>query len=189
MRKPLLWQLTTAAFFALFATACQRQVNDGWESVTSEAGGFSISFSGKHETLTAPLPKAIHPDAPETTISAKLLQCKSSNGLVYYVVGFWDYPTEPSPREIVLDKIVDHILSNKKVETRNDINLGPHPGREFRASYSSEGHTAVGQTRVYLVGRRVYQVGVWGEPDRMKYAEIDRFLRSFRLTALKGGGT
>jgi hypothetical protein len=149
--------------------------------VKSEAGGFSVRFPGKPEAVTLRVPKALHPDVPDARVSADFLRYKSSSDLVHYAVEYWDYPVDPSPREIVLDAIVDHMLSNKKVEDRQRVSIGRHPGREFLALYSSEGHTAVIQQRVYLVGRRVYGVAVVGAPERIKYADVDRFLRSFQL--------
>ncbi|HEX5705884.1 MAG TPA: hypothetical protein VFX96_01210 [Pyrinomonadaceae bacterium] len=144
-----------------------------WEKFTSDKGRFSVLLPGKpkEETKTAD-----SPHGPYTTTIFLL----SAPGAIY-IAGWVDYdPNFKFGVQAELEANRDNFVKAMKatvLQTRQ-IEYGTHPGIEFTAE--SEAHFV--SSRVYVVGRRPYQlIAVVPKSDRDS-PDIDRFLTSFAVT-------
>ena len=78
-----------------------------------------------------------------------------------------------------------------KVISNTNVALGPHPGREFVIESQEDAET-VGMTytlrarvRLYVIGRRCYQVARTVTPESDGPTDAARFFDSFELRALE----
>ena len=90
-------------------------------------------------------------------------------------------PRRPGDPERVLDGARDGAVGNVNGVLRSEqrIALGGHPGRDLVVDVPGQ---VVARQRIYLVGRRLYQlIVVTDQPPSSP--EIERSLNSFRLLA------
>jgi len=153
----------------------------GWQSFASPEGGFSVLMPGKPTCEAVAVPRAYHPAVPEKSVQSTACSYEDAGIPAFYSDAWWDYPDQAHADEGVLDHVVDYVMSNKEVEWKKEISMDGNPGREFRGTYSSEGHTAVVQFRFYLVKGRIYQFGVFGNKKAFAPGKVDKFLDSFKL--------
>jgi len=110
------------------------------------------------------------------TIVSNIWIAKPEFGI--YLLGITDYPIDiETKRELELDR--DNFLKavNAKLIDDSDISLNCSPGKEFTGA--SDTYTF--RSRVYVVGRRVYQI-VAGEPtSTIDSARVKKFLESFEF--------
>jgi len=103
-------------------------------------------------------------------------------------VGYSDYPEEmvkESDPEKILDGSRDGAVrnANGKLVLENKISLDGNPGRELVIDAKGKGgQDATMKARVFLVKNRLYQVMVVAPKGQVSGAEIDDFLKSFKLT-------
>jgi hypothetical protein len=108
-------------------------------------------------------------------------KCEVARDLVLSVA-FADYPLDfgaVAPKA-VLDGIRDGLKEKDgKVTSDTEITLGEkkHPGRELRI----EAGKVVIRARIFLVGRRVYEVLATGNKDSVGKPEVDQLFQSFTL--------
>jgi hypothetical protein len=155
---------------------------EDWQRVTSAEGRFMVLMPGKATTRTAPIPDALFPDHPGATVQATAYAAEDWSSWAFYTVLYWDYPGAGPGTNVaaLLDRITDHVVSNKTVEWRKSVSLNGHPGREFRATYSADGQSAAVQQRLYWADGRVYQVGVAWQADKAGDGR-DKFFNSFEI--------
>lgn len=70
-------------------------------------------------------------------------------------------------------------VTKGKVLSEEKISYGVFPGRRYRIEYESD---QISLSQLYLVGNRVYIVGVRMPSDRIDGSDSARFLGSFKLT-------
>jgi hypothetical protein len=188
MKKLSIGALIVAAPLVISEASCQRetsqpQTRSPWHWFDSERHEFSVYFPQKPDIHSRPVPNAFYADMPDATVTAKDYTAESAH--VHYRVSLWYYPVkEQRPSETVLDAIVDHILTDKKVKSRKPLFYCDwYPGREFQASYSSNRRTTVIHAKVIVSGWLIHEVWVQGDAEHMENqaSDVEKFLRTYML--------
>ncbi len=150
----------------------------GWLKFTSEEGRFSVLMPG--------------PDAPkdmaETRTDPKvgsytvhLFAKKAEKG--FFMAGWVDYaPSFNFGVQAELAANRDNFIKSAKANLLGTtrIRLGAHPGIEFKAEIPGRADIV---SRVYIVGRRPYQLITVAPAGRDASANRARFFSSFRVAA------
>jgi hypothetical protein len=151
------------------------------------AGWVKFSPAGAHFTVLLPAdPKeekktSESPHGPYTTY----LYSSVTPDREIYLVGWVDYDPKfnfgvQAELEANRDNFVKAIKA--KLLSTTPIKLGTHPGIEFKAELT--GQTDI-VSRVYIVGRRPYQLILVTPAGRDASANRERFFSSFQLPAAK----
>ena len=121
------------------------------------------------------------PNGPYTTY----LYTSISPEREIYLVGWVDYdPKFKFGVQAELEANRDNFVKNVKATllSTTPIKLGTHPGIEFKAEIPGRADIV---SRVYIVGRRPYQLITVTPAGRDAAANRERFVSSFRLGAAK----
>jgi hypothetical protein len=161
---------TLRSLALLLALACSRAE---WTTLRSPEGGFEVEMPAvpelaRHtvETVLGPLEFTVH--------SARL-------GSASYQIIWVEYPEGAiEDQEAVLDAARDGAVarSGSRLVREESIEVEGHPGREIELDVQGR---IVGLDRLFLVGNRLYQILLAGDPGSLHSAEALRFLASFRL--------
>lgn len=104
-----------------------------------------------------------------------------SKGTSFFMTITLDIP-EAERRGASEDQILNEArngVTKGKVLSEEKINYGVFPGRRYRIEYETAQITL---SQLYLVGNRIYIVGVRMPSDRIDGGDSARFLGSFKLT-------
>ena len=149
-----------------------------WSHLDFVEGRFSVSMPSKPEATSTVVDTAVG--------KLPLYTFCSASKVAQLMVSYADYPNEPSDAaqyENVLDGVRDGVLKGLEadllIETR--ITLQGHPGREWRAIKAAGDVQIVFSWKVYLVGRRLYQMGAATTKADAEAADVQRFFNSFQL--------
>lgn len=146
---------------------------ENWRTVRSSAGRFEVSLPGPARTSQ----ESLYTSAG----TLKQQQFLVNLGQRAFMVTYVDYP-EANVRELGPGKVFENIREGVRADGAADLRhaklkLGRHPGCAL--SYRKEGRFWV-KSRLYLVGRRLFQLTVSGQkpldPD-----EVGRFFESFKI--------
>ncbi len=170
----------------MLAAICGGQGADEpqWQKVAPEGAGF--------EVLMPNAPKiAAHKvtPLPEKTITVNLASTSISQGKALFMVAYHDLDfdaTNDDKIRDVLDGGIKGSLLNAlgKLTKHTRINLGEYPGRHFEYAGNRFGQKIMATSRIFLVGRRVYQTTVIRSPEVDVAAETKKFFDSFKLVAV-----
>ena len=145
-----------------------------WSTFTSEAGRFSVLMPGKPSDTS----KTVDSQPGPYTTHLFVLR----NGANVFVVGWVDYdPRFNFERQTELEANRDNFVRNLKatlVETRN-VKIDGYQAIEFTA----ETDDRIFRSRVYLVGRRPYQIIIGSPKNVDDSVKINKFFNSFKVTA------
>jgi hypothetical protein len=172
MLGPISWSLT----LPILLGAVQSDLPANWKPFTSKEGGFSITMPDPTTQTKKTLKTASGP-LQVTVISAE------GRDDALFVVSYSDYPENDlktgTPEER-LEHARKGAVNHAKGKLRSDkpLEMNGHPGREI--VIEKDGNV-IAKMRLYLVGRRLYQVMVLGNGPVFKGKEADSFLHSFRL--------
>ena len=144
----------------------------GWVKFTSDAGRFSVLMpeipTDKTETVNSE-------HGPYTT---HLFVVRDTTNV--YLIGWVDYdPSFNFNRQSELEANRDNFvkgISAKLLSTRT-FNIDGYPALEF----SAETDDRVFKSRVYMVGRRPYQIVIGSPKDSDESASLNRFFNSFKV--------
>jgi hypothetical protein len=158
-------------------TAASRpaEVVETWADFSPREGGFSVSLPG------SPTPRRHAQPSRLGRVEFQMFVLYSRG--VSYAVGFADLPgaaPAPARRGEVLRGVRDGLAAAGvlRVSREKDVELAGHPGKELEGI--SPGGEPV-RARVFLVGRRVYQLLAGRPADGSRAGEAERFFASFRL--------
>jgi hypothetical protein len=145
----------------------------GWVKFVSDEGGFSVLMPGT-PTETTETDQSEH--GPYTTHLVTLRQAPN-----VFLIGWVEYdPSFNFNRHAELEANRDNFINGVKaqlLETRSTTFYG-YPAIEFTA----ENANRVFRSRVFIVGRRPYQL-VIGSPKQIDdSANINRFFNSFKVS-------
>lgn len=144
-----------------------------WEKLTSELGRFSVLMPGKPEEHKK------NDNTPNGPVSLYLYRAQAPGAI--YIAGWADYdPKFKFGVQAELAANRDNFVKSMKgtvLETKQ-IKYGAHPGIEFTA----ENDIVFVRSRVYIIGRRPYQLIAVVRKDNRTSPDIDKFLTSFSLT-------
>lgn len=161
-----------AALF--FCTAIAAQQGVAWQKLESKEGKFSGLFPCKPEMSSE--------DVRNSGMAAKLVSYSCSYGEVWHVMAYSDFPAG-SLAKTTLDTFRDGIVKGfqGKVISEKVVSLSSNPGREFAAKTDAPGTDAVSIWRIYLVGVRMYAVGVSKKSSHASSNDEAKFFSSLAL--------
>jgi len=159
-----------------------------WRIFTSAEGKFSL--------LMPTEPKTEVQDVDSEVGKLTMYSYASSTKVAYLMASYGDYPSEPvdaehvervlnGVRDGVLNSIGGEKLSDNKILLKGRANSGAateFPGREFTAKKMYKGSENVFSWRIYLVGRRLYQLAVVTNKADANSPDVSKYLTSFQLT-------
>jgi hypothetical protein len=156
------------------------QEAEAWPTFNSPEGRFSVVMPTK--------PRVEVKDVDSAVGKLTLYSYSSSTAAVFLLVSFGDYPKEPADaahKEDVLDGVRDGVLKGLGAELLSEerITIGINPGRAFVAKKTDKDSELVFHWRVFLVGRRLYQLGVVMQKQNAETPDTTKFLKSFQLTS------
>jgi hypothetical protein len=169
-----------AAMFLLLSAALTAgaQTPAGWVKFSPPGSQFSVLLptQPKEDTQTSQ-----SPHGPYTT---HLFTSISSDREIY-LVGWVDYaPSFNFGIQAELEANRDNFVKSAKAKLlgTTPIKLGTHPGIEFKAELPGQADIV---SRVYIVGRRPYQLIALTPAGRGPSANVERFFSSFQVPAAK----
>ncbi len=144
------------------------------------------SPEGKFNVLVPFKPKLQAEDIDSPLGKVTSYRYTSLNSIGLFAVMYADHPVEPKDagqRESRLDVIRDGVLKSLggKLISEKKIRLYGYPGREFTVKKTEQGSEDIYQWRIFLVGRRVYQLAVATERKDSGSNDVTKFLTSFDL--------
>jgi hypothetical protein len=135
--------------------------------------------------------KALFPGTPKETsqnaagMNMKIFTVEERNGA--YVVAFADLPLAENMPDAEIQTRLDGAKQgmvnnvNGKLTGESQVKLdGQYPGREVKADLPDKKGQL--QARVYLVGKRLYQIMVVGTSSTVGSADTVKFLDSLKVT-------
>jgi len=177
LRPSILFALTAALLSGGCGSNRQAIKAADWIPFSSTEGGFTVVLPGvpiaeAKKTNTAAGPLIRH--------TFKLVRPEVPDG---FTVEYTDFPFNipPSKADAVLNSVWPKGGSPKhQLQSLKKIQVNGHPGREL--TVVKEGIvTPVMRSRVCLVGKRLYSVGVATTRADEASSKVSRFLDSFRL--------
>ncbi|MCA1558386.1 MAG: hypothetical protein LC731_07600 [Acidobacteria bacterium] len=170
-------QYTRTRFFALSLFICLvagarvSAQTQPWTKFSSPEGRF---------TVLMPLEPKMEEESKDTSVGRVVMRfftAGSEKGI--FVVAYADYSVCDAKRE--LDANRDSFLRGMKATlvSESDIKLQDNPGREIKAVRDNLSI----RSRIYLVGRRYYQIMAITPATLPANLEADKFFASFELTS------
>jgi hypothetical protein len=163
------------------------QVADGadWQKVAPQGAGFEVLMPDKPK-IAAHEVKPL----PDRTITVHLATTSTLEGKALFMVAFHDLDFDVTGDEKirdVLDGGIKGSLLNAlgKLTKHERIKLGEYPGRHFEYVGKRFDQKIQASSRIYLAGRRVYQITVIRAPEVDVAAETTKFFESFKLVAVE----
>lgn len=153
-----------------------------WVAFASPEGKFSVSLPAEPRAVKYPVRTA---DGPKEVVVHQV----TGEDVVYMVSHTEAEPEDAETPAKTLDKVRDLAVSISKGKLLSDkrIALGRWQGREFRAEVPLAGESRGGllKGRIYLVGKRVYQLMAVEPKSRVAAhsKQIDAFFSSFKSDA------
>ncbi len=148
-----------------------------WFKVNPPEGRFSVLMPAKPDAGVRDVDTAVGKLALHTF--------NSSNRTANFMISYGDYPEAPPgpQQEAVLDGVRGGVIKGLNAELISEIRVtqGGHPGRELRMKKVSEGSEIMFSWKMFLVGRRLYQMGVATTKTDPESPDIQKFFRSFEL--------
>lgn len=177
MTKKLLAALSLALLASLAAGA-QTPAPAGWAKFSPPGSLFNVLMPAppKEDKKTSE-----SPHGPYTTS----LYMAATPEREIYIVGWVDYgPQFNFGVQAELNANRDNFVKSLKATllSTTPIKLGDHPGIEFRAEVAGKADIV---SRVYVVGRRPFQLITVTPAGRDSSANRERFFSSFRLGAAR----
>ena len=162
----------------LAALSASAQTPAGWVKFSPAGSPFTVLMptQPKEDKKTSE-----SPHGPYTTV---LYSSKSPEGEIY-LVGWADYdPKFKFGVQAELEANRDNFVKSVKAKllSTTPIKLGTHPGIEFKAELTGKVDIV---SRVYIVGRRPYQLITVTPAGRDVSANRERFFSSFKLAAAR----
>ncbi|MGP0063719.1 MAG: hypothetical protein ACLQGP_09000 [Isosphaeraceae bacterium] len=171
-------RIAAQLLLGFLATGCGSVFN---QEYTSAEGRFRVQFPGK-PTLSEQ-PPVVTPLGP---VVEKNATSQSSTAVRF--VSYADYPgglVFPGNKDSILDDAC-RVWANEKqltILSKAPVAIHGHPGREvnFEARPGSPAGKIAGRARFYLVGGRLYHIGIAGPTGRLNSNTMNQFLGSFAL--------
>jgi len=145
-----------------------------WETFTSEAGRFSILMPG------IPTDKTETIDSQPGPYTTHLMTLRNPKNV--FLIGWVDYDpdfnfTRHSEMEMNRDQFVKGI-SATLIDSRT-VTIDGYRVLEFTAETAEK----IFKSRVYIIGRRPYQIVIGSPKGEEDSVNVNRFLNSFKISA------
>ncbi|MBD2740359.1 hypothetical protein [Coleofasciculus sp. FACHB-1120] len=151
------------------ATETIPATQEDWQEFSSSDGGFVVLMpeSPEEETYTE--------EAEEGNVEQHLFTADTSDGV--FLVSYADFAKEIEELEAeeLLDAATEgYITEGAKLIAQRPISLHGSPGREIKYK---DADGSIGQSRIFLVNKRLYQVSTLGSNAK----DVQKFFGSFQL--------
>ena len=170
--------LAVLSLLLLTAPAASAQAQADWVKFSPPESPFTILLPAqpKEDKKTS--------DGPHGPYTATTYASRSPQRELYYV-GWVDYdPKFNFGVQAEMEANRDNFIKDIKATllSTTPIKLGNHPGIEFKAKIEGKADIV---SRVYIVGRRPYQLMAVVPTGQDASANLERFFSSFKLGAAK----
>jgi hypothetical protein len=159
-----------------FLDSFKLQEPSDWQEYTVKECGFKVVLPGKPSKREKEL------QGPTGKFSMTMFGFNTGQAMNFYGVYHTNYPSDVpiASDDSFLDELRDRLLPTfkGKLISEQKLKLDKRPGRELLIE--SELHGIL-RYRIYLDGRRVYQVVVGGSDTFVKSKDTDKFFDSFKL--------
>ena len=168
-RSIFLLLIGTLAFVTVAA-----QKKPAWKKYRSVEGRFSVNIPCQPEIKSEDI------DNGHGTSKQIYQTCGNDDG--YYLVSYIDL-LSVSDGNSSLNQFRDGIIKGAggSLVSENSISMGSHPGRDLVLTGRSGAGVLNYNLHLYLVGKRLYCVGVVSPTDKYNLPLIEKFLSSFAL--------
>jgi hypothetical protein len=151
---------------------------NGWQDYKSSAGKFSVQVPSK------PQEQSQEQKTNVGTIKLNMVIAEASDS--GYFVGYADFPNKianPADIQKGLGDSVKGSVGNLKgvIKSEKEYMLGDVPCRDFEASGKVQTTDVSMKGRFCLAENRLYQVFALGAADKIAAADVDRFIKSFKI--------
>jgi hypothetical protein len=159
-------------------TGDKPQNSNGWQDYKSSAGKFTVEVPSK------PQEQSQEQKTNVGTIKLNMVIAEASDS--GYFVGYADFPNKiakPADVQKGLGDSVKGSVANLKgvIKSEKEYMLGDVPCRDFEASGKVQTTDVSMKGRFCLAGNRLYQVFALGAADKIAAADVDRFIKSFKI--------
>lgn len=151
---------------------------NGWQDYKSAAGKFTVEVPSK------PQEQSQEKKTNVGTIQLNMVIAEASDS--GYFIGYADFPNKianPADVQKGLGDSVKGSVANLKgvIKSEKEYMLGDVPCRDFEASGKVQTTDVSMKGRFCLAGNRLYQVFALGAADKIAAADVDRFIKSFKI--------
>ena len=151
---------------------------NGWQDYKSSAGKFTVEVPSK------PQEQSQEQKTNVGTIQLNMVIAEASDS--GYFIGYADFPNKianPADVQKGLGDSVKGSVANLKgvIKSEKEYMLGDVPCRDFEASGKVQTTDVSMKGRFCLAGNRLYQVYALGAADKIAAADVDRFIKSFKI--------
>ena len=151
---------------------------NSWQDYKSSAGKFSVQVPSK------PQEQSQEQKTNVGTIKLHMVIAEASDS--GYFVGYADFPNKianPADIQKGLGDSVKGSVANLKgvIKSEKEYMLGDVPCRDFEATGKVKATDVSMKGRFCLAGNRLYQVFALGAADKIAAADVDRFIKSFKI--------
>jgi hypothetical protein len=151
---------------------------NGWQDYKSSAGKFTVQVPSK------PQEQSQDQTTNVGTIKLNMVIAEASDS--GYFVGYADFPNKianPADIQKGLGDSVKGSVANLKgvIKSEKEYLLGDVPCRDFEASGKVQTTDVSMKGRFCLAGNRLYQVFALGAANKIATADVDRFIKSFKI--------
>jgi hypothetical protein len=159
---------------------CMGQTSSlNWAEYISTKGKFSILFPGRPDTGYRPI--GADSETSVTYVTNLILDEKA------WAVAYFDLSAQPADEAAVqklFDRTRDHMLKMYSVQLAQEENLtmDGQPVRALRTKLDDQ--SRVQHTRIYLIGKRVYQVWALARVGNEQRDGVAKYFDSFKATPL-----
>jgi hypothetical protein len=149
-----------------------------WEKFSSSEGRFIF--------LAPTKPVAASREVDSKVGKLMLYTFSSSSQVAYFMTSYGDYPNAASDSvqaERILDGVRDGVIGGSKTTLIAEKQrwIRGYPGREFTGSAKIDGADVIYSWRIFLVGRRLYQIAAATLAANAGHPDVAKFLDSFDL--------
>ena len=165
------WALVVAG--ALLVSACYPTLD--WREVASAKGGYSILMPAQQEHAEREIVLG--------GLALSMSMASVSRDGMAFGAAHADIPSGHARPAELLAAARDALVRNidGRITSARDVTMGGATGMEFSADGRVGDRPMRLAARVFVADSRFYQVAVVGQRDRLSDADVDLFLRSFRL--------
>jgi hypothetical protein len=155
------------------ASALPAQDQPQWKPFSSEAGNFRVLVPGVPKETATPI-RTDGGDVVEHRFTVDM-------GFIGYFVSYTDYPSNFQDVQAAIDHVRDGFLGGIKGKVVNEgpVRLSGNLGRAVKAE--TDDGKLVALLRIYIVGRRLYQVLLMTDKTRNLSTMDLRFHDSFQF--------
>lgn len=151
---------------------------NGWQDYKSADGKFTVEVPSK------PQEQSQEQKTNVGTIQLNMVIAEASDS--GYFIGYADFPNKianPADVQKGLGDSVKGSVANLKgvIKSEKEYMLGDVPCRDFEASGKVQTTDVSMKGRFCLAGNRLYQVFALGAADKIAAADVDRFIKSFKI--------